>query len=255
MDLFCPHCTKRVTVPDDKSGQVMSCPLCAKQFMAPSLAPAVPAPPPPAPPLTSDSTYATTPSSPPANLPAHEPPPLPGEPPPSPPAPLPPGEYTRSCTCCLRANWLVFVPLVCVVLILFVLSFFNWSSNHWLWGLAFAADPLVLSLTTYTVLMILAFILTAIVTVLDLVPVPPGLAPVIMWKNLPLGLFLGLAFLFLVYDSLQGSYGTPSPHPVLTAESIALRLHALAMLSSFGMFWLHLRKQKNLPPPKLEAHW
>src|ERR1051325_1791634 len=170
MDLFCPHCTKRVTVPDDKSGQVMSCPLCAKQFMAPSLAPAVPAPPPPAPPLTSDSTYATTPSSPPANLPAHEPPPLPGEPPPSPPAPLPPGEYTRSCTCCLRANWLVFVPLVCVVLILFVLSFFNWSYvalpmqqgiGSSLWGLAFSS-PVEWQLTTYTVLMILAFIFTPI---------------------------------------------------------------------------------------------
>jgi len=33
-----------VTVPDDKAGKVMSCPLCTKQFMAPSLAPPAVAP-------------------------------------------------------------------------------------------------------------------------------------------------------------------------------------------------------------------
>ena len=35
MDLFCPHCSRRVTVPDSNAGQVTSCPLCAKQFMTP----------------------------------------------------------------------------------------------------------------------------------------------------------------------------------------------------------------------------
>ncbi len=42
MDLFCPHCSRRVTVPDGNAGQVTSCPSCAKQFMTPSLAPPPP---------------------------------------------------------------------------------------------------------------------------------------------------------------------------------------------------------------------
>ena len=51
MDLFCPHCTRRVSVSDDKAGLITNCPLCGKQFMAPSLAPPpAPKPPPPGPP-------------------------------------------------------------------------------------------------------------------------------------------------------------------------------------------------------------
>ncbi|MSU79110.1 MAG: hypothetical protein EXS16_13600 [Gemmataceae bacterium] len=37
--VFCPHCTRCVTLLNDKSGQVTSCPLCNKQFKAPTLAP------------------------------------------------------------------------------------------------------------------------------------------------------------------------------------------------------------------------
>ena len=37
MELLCPHCMKRVTVSDDKAGQVLNCPLCNGVFAAPSL--------------------------------------------------------------------------------------------------------------------------------------------------------------------------------------------------------------------------
>ncbi len=260
MDLFCPHCTKRVSVPDDKSGQVMSCPLCAKQFMAPSLAP--PPAPPPAPPysapMTSSPTYESTPASPPFQLPAEvRLQPLssePAPPPAPPPAPLPPGEYTRMQACCLRAQWLMFVPPGCMVLILFVLSFFNWSATKSLWGLSFNS-PVEWQLTTYSVLLILSFLLTLIAAILDTVPLPPVLVRVVMWKNLFVAMFLGLAFLFLAYDFLHWTLASAPSRSILMAETIALRLHAVAILASFGMFWLHLRKQKNLPPPKLEAHW
>ena len=40
MELLCPHCMKKVTVGDDKAGQVLNCPLCQGVFAAPSLPPA-----------------------------------------------------------------------------------------------------------------------------------------------------------------------------------------------------------------------
>ena len=99
MDLFCPHCTRRVSVADDKAGLITNCPLCAKQFMAPSLAPP-PAPKPPPPPSVPKDTYGmeTVPAPPPS--PFSVPPPSTLEPA-APPPPLPPGEYTRSFSCTL----------------------------------------------------------------------------------------------------------------------------------------------------------
>src|SRR5438045_3924815 len=37
MDLICPHCAKRVTLPDDRAGKIANCPLCNGAFVAPSL--------------------------------------------------------------------------------------------------------------------------------------------------------------------------------------------------------------------------
>src|SRR5260370_37098183 len=105
MELLCPHCLKRVTVSDDKSGQVLNCPLCNGVFAAPSLAPApgrAPAPPPPppyVPPVTAPPpVYAPPPTVPNMEIATSAPigmtptvspiAPLPYAPPP--PAPLPP---------------------------------------------------------------------------------------------------------------------------------------------------------------------
>ncbi len=37
MNLICPHCQKQVTVPDDKAGQTLACPLCSQSFQVPAL--------------------------------------------------------------------------------------------------------------------------------------------------------------------------------------------------------------------------
>src|SRR5579862_9366627 len=97
MDLMCPHCQRRVTVTDDKAGQVASCPLCAKQFMAPALPSAPPPVLPPSPSAPAPNTaYQLGPTPvPPPSVPAFAPTQL--EPMPSaPPPPLPPGDYTRT---------------------------------------------------------------------------------------------------------------------------------------------------------------
>jgi hypothetical protein len=248
MDLFCPHCSKRVTVPDDKSGQVMSCPLCSKQFMAPSLAPP-PAPPPPPPPV---------PLPPVSSVPVQPPPqPAPLPPSPQPPAPpLPPGDYTRTFTLRLREDWLAFVPAACVVLI-FILSFFNWHTSanvddrYGLWGMAWRSGPFL----GYLVLMLFPTLLLVIASVvLDKAFMPPQIAPFSKWKYLAVGGLLLVTFLLLCIDYLTAHLVEPIS-PIAVAMKIAFRLHFIAMASSFVLFWLQWRKASNLPEPKCDLHW
>src|SRR5438034_1070971 len=53
MELLCPSCQKKLTIPDQYAGQLMKCPLCTQTFTAPALPP-TPGPamaPPPPPPI------------------------------------------------------------------------------------------------------------------------------------------------------------------------------------------------------------
>ena len=258
MDLFCPHCTRRVTVPDDKAGQVTSCPLCAKQFMAPALAPTPAAPKPPAPPVPPApvETYGMGPSP--------APPPTKPEPVPAAPSPpLPPGEYTRSFAFTLSETWLAFVPTACVVLIFF-LSFFTWhniDSEHKpsLWGLSFVDqkvdDVKQGHFLAYTILMLFPILpLTIVALLFDKGFAPPPVLPLMPWKSLLVGLLLGLTFLLLVFDYLD-AHLLQRMNPIALPEKFAIRLHFIAMLASFAMFWLHWRKKSNLPPPKCDLRF
>jgi hypothetical protein len=270
MDLFCPHCTKRVTVADDKAGQVTTCPLCSKQFMAPSLAPppVAPAPPPPALPPSSPvpvETYTTGPApvSPPSPVTSPTATPSVPEPVIELPPP-PPGEYTQTLGICLKASWLAFVPMACLGVI-FVLSFFTWHNidrDHApsLWGMSFIEQRVDEAparqghFLAYTILMFLTFPLILVALILDLGFAPPQLAPILPWKSLAIGLFLGLTFMLLLFDYAD-AHLLQRLNPIALPEKLAIRLHFVAMMSCFGMFWLHWRKPRNLPPPKLEAHW
>jgi hypothetical protein len=266
MDLFCPHCTRRVTVPDEKAGQVASCPLCAKQFMAPSLAPAPVAPKPSAPPPVSSApaeTYGMDPApAPPPSTPgpsiAAPSKPMPAPAPPSP--PVPPGEYTRSCGFCLRETWLAFVPPACVLLI-FVLSFFPWHYHDLrnafsLWTLSFNSEHGHAQFIAYTILMLLCLVLSMVAMLFDKgwLYTPPQCAAILTFKNLLVGLFLGVAFLLLCFDCLHAYSGEPA-NPITLAMAFAFRLHFIAIVASFLMFWLHWRKRSNLPLPRCEARF
>ncbi|MSQ95311.1 MAG: hypothetical protein EXR98_12240 [Gemmataceae bacterium] len=275
MDLFCPHCTQRVTIPDDKAGQVLGCPLCSKQFMAPSLAPPPSVPKPPAPPPAPVSsapgeTFGLGPapappppmSAPPRPAPS-QPESVPALPPPPPP---PPGEYTKSCACEMTGAWLAFVPTACVFAI-FVLSFFPWHMDlptpteaKWsekvpgasMWGLLFSHGHFL----GYLIFMLLAGVLCIAAAVLEknLFPIPPQLTPFLTFKDLAAGLTLGVAFLMLCFDYLDGNLGSKG-NPIAIPEKLAFRLHLVAVLASFAMFWLAWRKKSNLPPPKCDVRW
>ena len=262
MDLFCPHCTKRVSVPDDKAGLVMSCPLCAKQFMAPSLAPPPqpapkPAPPPSPPPVQS---YGVDPAAMTPTVSMPSPPSRP--PPPPPPPPLPPGEYTRSFTCSLNGNWLAFVTPACLAAI-FILSFFPWHLARpalnmvplSLWELAITGGQG--HFLGYLLLTAVCFPLSVAALIFDKkwAPAPPGLGAFLLFKNLIVGLLLALAFLFVLYDYAEAHLIQTTGNPLAVAMKIAVRLHLVAILACFGMFWLHWRTQKNLPLPKCEIRW
>jgi hypothetical protein len=268
MDLFCPHCSRRVTVPDDQAGKVMSCPLCTNQFMAPSLAPPPVAPKPPAPPVSSapPETYgmgaapAPLPGTQPAAAPkpasaSSQPAPAPASAPPPPP---PPGDYSRSCALYLNDTSLAFVPPACVLLI-FVLSFFTWHvtetttpANFWV---LFWSQQLGHFLA-YFILMILSFPLVFLALVFDKgwIFAPPQLAPIMTFKNLIISLLLGIAFLLLCYDYLDGNLLQKS-NPIAWPMKVAIRLHLVAVFASFLMFWLTWRKKFNLPLPKCEVRW
>lgn len=271
MDLFCPHCTRRVTVPDDQAGKVMSCPLCTKQFMAPALAPPAVAPKPPAPPSTSGvssppaETYGVgAPPAPPLMQPAAAPAPTSGSSQPAqapfvaPPPPPPPGDYTRSLVFCLNDTWLVFVPPACVLLI-FVLTFFTWHATETttaanFWALFWSQQ--LGHFIAYFVLMVFCFPLVVVALVFDQgwVLAPPQLAPLLTFKYLIIGLLLGIALLLLCYDYVDGNF-LQKGNPIAVPMKIAIRLHFVAVLASFLMFWLHWRKKSNLPLPKCEVRW
>ncbi len=263
MELFCPHCTRRVSVPDDKAGQVMSCPLCAKQFQAPALAPPpiAPVPPMPAPPSAPqpESTYS-------AGEPPLAPKATPSEPDAAaPPPPSLPGDYTHSVGVCLNDSWLAFVPPACVFLV-FILSFFSWHlpvpnlddplasvPALSMWGLGF--NQWELKFVAYIIIMIPTSLLTYAALPFDKgwIPAPPPIAPFMPFKNVLVGLLLGLAFLMLCIDYLTAHFG--SSNPIALAFKLAFRLHFFAMLASFGMFWLNWRKKNNLPLPRVDARW
>ncbi|HZZ81999.1 MAG TPA: hypothetical protein VFE62_26100 [Gemmataceae bacterium] len=258
MDLFCPHCAQRVTVPNEKAGQVTACPQCAKPFMTPALAPppVTSAPPPtdsygmgppiaPSPPVTDITAGAAKPSQ----------STRPSEPPPPPP---PPGEYTRSYSGRLTGAWLAYVPTGCMIAI-FVLSFFPWHyidpKGYNLWSLSFTSDGAGQFLA-YWILTFLSgfFVVPSMVFDSGLIKAPPQLAPLMTWKNLVAGLFLGLAFLMLCIDYLIQHFADRG-NPIAISEKLAIRLHLVAVVASFLMFWLNWRKPENLPAPMMEVRW
>jgi hypothetical protein len=272
MELLCPHCLKRVTVADDKAGQVLNCPLCSGVFAAPSLpspsSRTVASGPPVVVPPTLPNVEMPVPSisqaSQPIAPPPLAPPPAPPPPRPEPPRPVPPpGEYTHEFSFRLRPEVLVWVPPVCLFLILFFFSiFFSW---HWqlledpvrwvnLWGLGFTSDGSLLFLA-YLLLIILTWLVSVACLLLEerwLLP-PPPLVPLMPWKSGVTFVLLAFTFLLLCYDYQQGVF-VPM-NPIGLGEKIALRVHLVAVVASGLELWAQGQTARNLPLPLFRLHW
>lgn len=242
MDLRCPHCVQQVSIPSERAGEVVACPLCGKPFAAPALSPMPSLAPPPAPP---------------------PPPPAPAEavnpvPPPAPPPP--PGEYTHHMTLRLRPEVVACLVPACLGAI-FVLSFMAWYQvailvgveAFNLWQLAFTGAGSWL-FTGYTVLVLLALPLSVVLAALSLrlIPLPSAVGDLIPFGWVVLAALLLLAAVLLGLDYLARTFATV-PNPIAPAMKLAARLHLLALVASGVQFWLARRVQRNLPPPAIEV--
>lgn len=274
MELLCPNCQQKLTIPDQYAGQLMRCPLCNGTFTAPALAPVPPpAPLPPTPPEPPSQPPTPPPvMSPPAGdvysmspAPTPPPPPVwqpePTQPPPQepPPAPLPPGDYTRTYSLALSERivpWLTPLGLGLV----FVLSFMPWVSvpellslNGWTLGFGHRANAIV---GIYLLISMLAFVLSvpSFLFAVNLAPAPPFVKALGAWRPAIVGAIAFLAFVFMIYtyiDTIFTSWNTPGTMWM----KLAVRCHVLAIVGSMLEFWLDIRRAKNLPPPRLEIRW
>ncbi|MBI1832896.1 MAG: hypothetical protein HYR84_15765 [Planctomycetes bacterium] len=162
----------------------------------------------------------------------------------------------------MTGDWLALAPPICVLGIFF-LSPFNWHFQdadraYSLWGLSFSSAHGQAQFLGYTILMFLCLPLTIVAALFDKkwIQAPPQLAPALVWKNLAIGVILGLAFMSLCFDYLHGHFMVGNQaNPIAVAMKLAIRLHFIAVASSFLMFWLTWRKSFNLPQPKMEVQW
>jgi hypothetical protein len=267
MELLCPHCFKKVTVPDERAGQVINCPLCTKAFGAPALAPplvvtATPAA--PSPPSQSPSVGAETyglsapPPLPPPSPNSVAERPLVAPPPPVPaPPPPPPGEYTRSTQFHLRGEVLTWL-IPALLTLVFVLSFFPWHSlpPASLWQLAFTERGSSLFLVYLLLTVLLAWPLSVASLLLErgVIPEPPALRPWRPWKFLVVGAVLGVGLVLMGFDYLQQHFYMPE-NEIAIAMKVAVRLHALALVCCAAEAWLQYRTRRNLPLPRAELRW
>ncbi len=276
MELLCPHCLKRVTVSDDKAGQVLNCPLCAGVFAAPSLAPAPPRapapPPPPPPPPPSPIPFRVEPVVPVADKPAAPPPrvepPAPTPSPPAPPRPAPPpGDYSGELSVRVRPDILVWVPPA-ALLVIFVLSFFDWHSwppvgdlrgaSVSLWGLAFGehGSGVFLAYLLLTLFPTLPLAIACVIFEKRWVPTPPQLAALLPWKSVVTLFLVGLTFLLLCYDYQSGLFSTGLPvNPIALAEKVAIRVHFIALLALLLELWAQGQQSRNRPLPRFSVKW
>jgi hypothetical protein len=261
MELLCPHCMKKVTVADDKSGQVLNCPLCQGVFAAPSLPPP-PVRPSPPPPLSAPPPQVMPPPMETAVQPVSA---VPASPITPPPPPRSPSDYSRRYALRLRPDVLVCVPPPCVFLIIFVFSFFPWHAvidalnappPLSLWELAFSerGTGLFLAYTLLTILVTLPVSIACAVLELRLVPVPPHLAqqltPLMPWKSGITFAMLALTFLMIAYDYQQGILAMSAGSSIVLGEKIAFRLHFLALVASGLELWVQSRVARYLPLPR-----
>lgn len=234
MELNCPSCQQRLSIPDQYAGQMMKCPMCANTFTAPgaqSQAAQTAAPPLAPPPPSAPSSRRT---------PAPAPPPAPPQqeavwgPPEEfldvPPETTAPAEYRHRLSLWLSGRVLQWVPPAALFVIL-VFTIFPWvtttggivSQNAWQAAFASysvdedfkngwpfrnekAEEPGVKVLLLLYVLLLPIVLLLAIgAAVFTLVPsLPPGLQGFLRWRWLIVGGVALLMFLFLMLQLMIG---------------------------------------------------
>jgi hypothetical protein len=265
MELLCPSCQQRLTIPDQYAGQLMKCPLCANMFTAPALQsmPAAPidAPKPPPPPPGAPSSrimegvapFPLPPSDSPAPQPAAESA-VTAEPAFAA-TPLP-SDSQRTWTIWFSPRVVPWIAPICMAL-LFILTFLPWwvserGSSFNAWSLSFG-DHSNLFFSFWLVLSLLALVVAipSLLLTLKLIPAPPALAVIEPWRPVIVGGLVFLSFLCFFVKYVELIFHAA---PMTVWMRLSFCLHLVAVIGSFLEFWLATRGPSK-PMPRLEMHW
>jgi hypothetical protein len=240
MELLCPNCQQKLTVPEQYAGQLMRCPLCQGTFTVPALPSS--APPgeggvsfgsfgsPPAPPPKQEG-YGLVQEPPPATPPPVTPPPTRSpfeeiaaeparrpEPPtqPAPPAPPQPTEgYSHIISCCLNPK-----VLGCIapgaLFVVFITLFFTWVQTfevkEWYtqsgWGTGFGSEGSGWGIV-YILFLFPTFFLAVASAVLPFIPAkfPPQVEKLLPWRPAVVAGAILFTFLFLLVQIWPFGFG------------------------------------------------
>jgi hypothetical protein len=272
MELLCPTCQRRLTIPDQYAGQPMKCPLCNNTFTAPALAPvpapatAPPPPPPPAPPglASGGGPAVVTPTQGDGDLA-----PVMSVTPPAPPPVV--GDYTHRWSIRLSPRVLPWVTLGLFGLV-FLLTFFPWvwilvtppPMRQDAWDAAFGSRvafgvtaqgsaPLIV----YILLLILVLLLAIAAAVLPLLAasLPPALRTFLPWRWGVVAAVALLTFLFLILQLLVGFKVEQETAFTYRTDflTLAVVLHVVAILLALLVFRADMRQTR--PVPRIDIVW
>ncbi len=280
MELLCPNCQKKLTVPEQYAGQLMRCPLCQGTFTVPTLATAAAAESPEAysglaqPPKAETYTVAAEPpTATPASAAAAEAPRTTSAPvqpaaeASSAPPRTPSAGFTRVHTISVNPKvvpWLAPAGLVLV----FILMFFPWVSFQVkdlldiasikasinAWGLGFSKGGSAWFIF-YDLLTLIAMLLAvaAVLFTMKVIPEAPALKPILPWRYLIVGCVAGLALIFVTLDYIIALF-SGGFIPVNFWGILAWWLHLIAVLGAFLEFWLEQRGTAK-PLPRATIEW
>jgi hypothetical protein len=232
MELLCPNCQQRVTVPDNLAGQAMKCPHCNNSFTTPSLAPAAAsafvAPPAPAAPVVAEPVVTASAAPAPAEtaLAAQTASAAPAV-----------GHYRQRLEAAFSPRVLPWIAFACLGIV-FILTFFSWAgyypggypvATQNAWQAAFGSyswDPDLVKvpplsnadgkdqiqpganglLIVFILLFLLALIAAIFTAVVSSVPValPPAIERLRPWFGAIVNVLIALALLFLVLQLFMG---------------------------------------------------
>jgi hypothetical protein len=278
MELLCPNCQKKLTVPEQYAGQIMRCPLCQGTFNVPSMPSTAAAESAGPVGFYTPPTRQDTPAVPPeVAAPASELPPISAETPSAHAASAggglqatPSAGYTRICAMKFKPQVVQWLPLGFVAA--FILTFFPWifgqtvgfggisvgtpSFNAWDIGFGekttqLEAHPLV---AIFDVVIILAAVLAiaSLVFGLKVLPDVPALKPIIPLRTLIVGGAGGLAWLFLTLQCVVGLFGRPFTLQLFGV--ITWWITTISVAGAFIEFWLE-KRGPGKPVPRMSVEW
>jgi len=273
MELLCPNCQKKLTVPEQYAGQLMRCPLCQGTFTVPAMPSTVAAegaepfgglaPPKPETYGVASEPVAAAPALPPISA---ETPSAAGTPPPATTAahPATPSTgYSRVCAMRFNPHVIQWLPLGLVVG--FLLTFFPGISVVTLalsglsapsfnfWTVGFEGKLALLIMFDITSIFAAILAIAALLFSLKVIPEVPALKPFLPIRSLIVGAIGGLAWFFLTLQFVIWLFGN-GVVPINFFGVLTWWVYTIAVVGAFLEFWL-VQRGPGKPVPRMTMEW